>query len=160
LNTRLKFLNKFLLRSLINANIKFSQMFQDRLSDRTVIFTHVTSIYTAEVIALLTALNTYDMLAKRASEGNLLVEKIPYSDITSIFKTQYNKDNEDFLKYRANVLYKDTEYFQLYYSQSGKPWFSLSSLILERKDIIRYATSGYTVISTPSIGNCKTAKNI
>ena len=64
------------------------------------------------------------MLAKRTSEGDLLVEKIPYSDITSIFKTQYNKDNEDFLKYRANVLYKDTEYFQLYYSQSGKPWFS------------------------------------
>jgi len=58
------------------------------------------------------------VLAKRAaSEGDSLMMEVPYSDITNIFKIQCNRDNEDFLKYRANVLYKGTEYFQLYYSQ-------------------------------------------
>ena len=56
------------------------------------------------------------MLANRtASEGDLLKVEVSYSDITSIFKIQCNKDNKDFLKHRANVLYKGTEYFQLYY---------------------------------------------
>jgi len=55
--------------------------------------------------------NVDNVLAKKVtSEGDLLME-IPYSNITSIFKTQCNKDNEDFLKYRT-LLYKGSEYFQ------------------------------------------------
>ncbi|KYM80714.1 hypothetical protein ALC53_08883, partial [Atta colombica] len=44
------------------------------------------------------------------------------------------KDNEDFLKYRANILYKGIEYFQLYCFQLSKSWFISSNL--NRKAIV------------------------
>ncbi|KYM82409.1 hypothetical protein ALC53_07197 [Atta colombica] len=185
------------IKEVCNANIKFSQIFQDRLSDRTVIFTDRSKTdndsRSTEVIALLTVLKHINIsehinftifsdskstlsslqnihklkhqshiiqeliwisahrTKRAASKGDLLIVEVFY--ITNIFKIQCNKNNEDFLKYRANVLYKGTEYFQLYYSQSG----NLSSLsILERKNTIRCASFGYIVISTSSIGSCKT----
>jgi len=62
-----------------------------------------------------------DVLAKRAaSEGPLLDIQI-HSDIVNIFKSKYIKDNEDFLFHRAHVLNKDTNFFQLYHSQSNNP---------------------------------------
>jgi len=65
-----------------------------------------------------------DLLRDAVSEGDLLVVEIPYSDITSIFKTNAIRIMKIFLKY--NILHKGTEYFQLYYLQSGKLWFQQS----------------------------------
>lgn len=68
--------------------------------------------------------NKVDELAKKsASEGLLMEQAIPHSDIASFFKAKCQKDNDNLLERIAREQNKGNFYFQNYKLLSTKPWF-------------------------------------